>query len=136
MELDAEDMKRELLQKSAKHREELEGDVRLVTENTEKLITNALIIGGSLALTYYLVTKLSGSPKKKHRGKARKIKVVQPSPVDGAEDVEEEEVSSHPGMLGQVGTALASQASLFLLNLAKEKVMEYLQTMGEPKKEG
>jgi hypothetical protein len=134
MELDADDMKRELLRKSAKHREEIEGDVKLVTENTEKIITNALIIGGSLALTYYLVTKLSGSSKKKHR-KVGKIKVVQAAQSPEVVEVAEVDSNAGPGMLGQVGAALASQASLFLLSLAKEKLMEYLQAMGEKKKE-
>ena len=49
--IDGDEIKRELIRKSARHREGIEGDVKLITESTEKIITNALIIGGSLALT-------------------------------------------------------------------------------------
>jgi hypothetical protein len=135
MELDADDMKRELLRKSAKHRQEIEGEFKLITANTEKIITNALIIGGSLALTYFLVRQLSGS-RKKSKGKHRRIKVVQAEAPEVVEVAQETHAAASPGVIGQVGAALASQASLFLLNLAKEKLMEYLQTVGEKKTEG
>jgi hypothetical protein len=127
--MDGDEIKRELMRKSAQHREEIEGDVKLITENTEKLITNALIIGGSLALTYFLVRQLSGSSKKKSKNKAAKIKLVHDSP----EAIEEKEETSSPGMVGQLGAALVSQASVILLGLAKEKLMEYLQERAQKK---
>jgi hypothetical protein len=128
--MDGDEIKRELIRKSAHHREEIEGEFKLISENTEKIITNALIIGGSLALTYFLVRQLSGSSKKKSKNKTAKIKLVQGTP--SASEVEETE-SASPGMVGQLGAALASQASLFLLNLAKEKLMEYLAERAEKK---
>jgi hypothetical protein len=129
---EGDELKRELLRKSAHHREEIEGDVKLITENTEKIITNALIIGGSLALTYFLVTRLSGSSGKKSKRKAAKIKLVQNSP-ESDEVVKDEQTA--PGMIGQLGTALVSQASIFLLNLAKEKLMEYLAEKAQKKQQ-
>jgi hypothetical protein len=131
--MDGDNMKRALLRKSAQHRQQIEGDMKLITDNTEKMITNALIIGGSLALTYFLVRQFSGSSKKKSKNKAQKIRVVQDSPqvteVDSAEP-------SSPGMVTQLGAALASQASVFLLNLAKEKLMEYLGERAQKKQQG
>jgi hypothetical protein len=128
--LESDEERSKLLRQSAKHRQALQGEVKGISENTEKIITNALIIGSSLALTYYVVSKLSGKSKKKHKGKAKRIKVVQERP----EIVEVENAESHePGIIMQIGTALASQASLFLLNLAKEKLMEYLQSVQEKK---
>jgi hypothetical protein len=132
MEFDTDDeMKQELLRKSAHHREELEGDVRLITESTQKILTNALVIGGSLALTYILVRQFTKPAKRKRKVKAAKIRVVNDTP---RADVEETVVEgSSPGMISQIGTAVAAQASAFLLNLAKEKLTEFLQAQAEKK---
>jgi hypothetical protein len=127
--MESDEVRKELLRKSAQHRKELEGEVKLISENTEKVIMNALVIAGSLALTYYLVRQFSGSGKK--RSKAKRVKVIQAEAPEVVE-VQHEEHSS-PGVLGQVGAALAAQASAFLLNIAKEKLMEYLQSIAEKK---
>ena len=128
--LDSDDLRSQLLRKSAEHRKEIEGDVQFISEETQKIITNALVIGGSLALAYFLVRQLSGGSKKKTRRKSRKVKLVQ-EPLQDVVTVDEE--PSSPGILGVVGGAIASQASVFLLNLAKEKLMEYLQSATEKK---
>ena len=52
---ESNDPKEELLRKSAMHRHELEEEVKVISERTEKIITNALIIGGTLAVAYFLV---------------------------------------------------------------------------------
>jgi hypothetical protein len=49
--------------------------------------------------------------------------------------VVEEVESASPGVVGQLGAALASQATLFLLNLAKDKLKEYLEERGQKKQE-
>lgn len=134
--LDSDEERGKLLRQSARHREALEGEVRLISANTEKIITNALIIGGSLALSYYLVRQLSGGGKsKKSKRKAKRIQVVH---AESPEVVEVERAPAEnvePGILGTVGAALVSQASMFLLNLAKEKLMEYLDTVKEQKQQ-
>jgi hypothetical protein len=125
-------VKGQLLKKSARHREQLEDDARMISERTEKIITNAIIIGGALAVTYFLVSRFSGSKQKK-KGKAARIKLVQ--------EGRSEEVASAiatepepPGMVSQITTALASQATVFLLGLAKEKLGEFLQSQQAEKK--
>jgi hypothetical protein len=134
--LDSDEERGKLLRQSARHREALEGEVRLISANTEKIITNALIIGGSLALSYYLVRQLSGGGKsKKSKRKAKRIQVVH---AESPEVVEVERAPAEnvePGILGTVGAALVSQASMFLLNLAKEKLMEYLDSVKEQKQQ-
>jgi hypothetical protein len=128
--MDGDEIKRELIRKSAHHREEIEGEFKMIGENTEKIITNALIIGGTLALTYYLVRQLTGSSEKKAKRKTPRIKLVQgsaPSPESAQTE------ASSPGMVGQLGAALASQASVFLLSLAKDKLMEYLAERSQKK---
>ncbi len=127
--MDSDEERGRLLRQSAKHREALEGEVRLITESTEKIIKNALIIGGSLALAYYIVRQFSGKARSS-KSKARKLKIVQ---AEAPGVVVEKEESHEPGFMGQIGAAIATQASVFLLSLAKEKLMEYLQSVHEKK---
>lgn len=128
--LETNDPKTELLKKSAKHRQELEEEVKLISERTEKIITNALIIGGTLAAAYFLVRQFSGSKERK-RTKGQKIKIVQAKPGEEQDQFPEE--PSAPGIVSQIGTALASQATIFLLSIAKEKLSEYLQSQFDQK---
>jgi len=129
--LESDDMKSQLLRKAAKHREELDGDVKFISDRTKQIATTALVVGGSLALAYLLVRQLSGGSKKKTvKVRPRKIKLVRQDDNDG--EVQTVEASS-PGIITQMGTAIASQATVMLLNLAKEKLMEYLQAQAEKK---
>ena|SRR5215204_4539622 len=128
---ESHDPKEELLKKSAKHRQELEEEVKLISERTEKAITNALIIGGTLAAAYFLMRQFSGSPSKKKKTVVPKIKLVKAKEESGETEVIEE--ASAPGIVTQIGTAIASQATVFLLAIAKEKLMEYLASQFEKK---
>lgn len=118
--------KGELLQRSAHHRELLEQEVKQISERSEKIITNAIIIGGALAVTYFLVRGLSSSSRKK-KSKTRKIKLVAGADQPG-EEVQEAYEQEEPGFVSQIGNVLAAQATAFLLSIAKEKLMEYLQS--------
>lgn len=124
--------KGQLLKKSARHREQLEEDARFISERTEKIITNAVIIGGALAVTYFLVSRFSGESKQKKKSKTARIKLVQA----GNEEEVVQTAAAEPESLGivqQIGTALASQATVFLLGLAKEKLGEFLQSQAAKK---
>ncbi len=74
--LETNDPKSSLLKKSAKHKKGLEDEIKLFSENTDKIITNALIIGGTLALTYFLISQFSKS-KSKSKSKGKKIKLIK-----------------------------------------------------------
>jgi len=116
--------KMELLNKSAKHRQELLEEVNIISDQAERIITNALIIGGTLAVAYFVVRQFAFSrPKKKKSGR---LKISAPAADTRAED-EEEEAPAGSGVIAQIGTALASQAAVLLLDLAKEKLTEYIQ---------
>jgi hypothetical protein len=133
--LDSDDpIKGLLLQKSALHREQLEEDVKLITERTEKIVINALIVGGALAVTYYLVSKFSSSTSKSKKSKAKKVKWVNQE-TDDAEVVIQAAEPDAPGIVAQIGTALVSQATVILLNLAKEKLEEFLQAQSAKNKD-
>jgi hypothetical protein len=122
--------KGQLLKKSAMHREQLEEDARLISEKTERMITNAIVIGGALAVTYFLVSRFSGSKQRK-KSKTAKIHLVHgpASESQAAANAEPEQ----PGMMSQIGAALASQATVFLLGLAKEKLGDFLQAQSGKK---
>lgn len=123
---ESKDPKEELLKKSERHRQGLQDEVKQISERTEQVITNALIIGGTLAVAYVLMRQFSGSSTKKKKSVVPKIKLVSPKEENGQTEVIEE--PSAPGIVSQIGTALASQASVFLLAIAKEKLMEYLDS--------
>lgn len=125
--VESNDIKAELVKKSAMHRHELEAEVKNISERTERIITNALIIGGTLAAAYFLFRQFSGSSQKN----SKSVKAVDPSKVDT--DPQEERPTS-PGIASQIGSALASHATVFLLTIAKEKLSEYLQSQLEKKK--
>lgn len=123
-------VKSQLLQKAAQQRQEIESEMHEITDRTEKVLTNALIIGGALALTYFLVRGFSAKKKRKARKAKVKAKVAE---VDGEEETEVYEPSGPSQILSQIGTAVASQATMILLDLAKEKLMEYLQAQAQKK---
>jgi hypothetical protein len=114
-----------LLKRSAKHRKGLEDEIKLLSENTEKIVTNALIIGGTLALTYILITQFSKS-KSKGKSKGKKIKLAKEQDVDVEEASRDD--GSGDSVVSRIGSAIAAQATVFLLGLAKDKLSAYLQT--------
>ena len=128
--LDSDDpVKGQLLRKSAHHRDQIEEDVKLISERTEKIITNALIIGGALAAAYFLVNRFS-KPKQKEKTKLKKVRLVKEED-QGADEVVVEQEPEPPGVISQIGAALASQASVLLLSLAKEKLAEFMQSQNQ-----
>src|SRR5688572_20943684 len=95
--------KRRLMDEAKKHKDNLKSEVRLVSEQTEKIITNALIIGGALTLTYLLISGLSGSKSKKKKGKTVKL-VTQPQSEAGSEAGDESEGGD--SILSQIGNKI------------------------------
>lgn len=120
--------KRRLIEKSERHKRELEKEVTALSDKTEKMLTNALIIGGALALSYFVVTQLSGKSKKKKKQKLKKQKVAAViSNGHAAEDEDdEEEASATPSLISEIGTRVVNQATVILVDLARQKLMEYL----------
>jgi hypothetical protein len=128
-----DDDKIRLLRRSAMHREQLEEEVKNISDRTERILTNALIIGGTLAATYLVMRIFTSSSKRKQKSQ-RKAKIVQGETAGVVADDEEEDQST--GVLAQVGTALATQAAVFLLDFARGKLTEYIQSQAERKRDG
>ncbi|HEY5826135.1 MAG TPA: hypothetical protein VIT44_17300 [Cyclobacteriaceae bacterium] len=119
-------LKRKLIATSDRHKRELEKEVKEIGERTERTMKNVLIIGGSLALAYLVVNQISSSRKKKKKYKIAKIpklKVVNTN-TEEAEDDEEEHDSTN--IISVIGTQVMNQATAMLLELAKEKLTEFL----------
>ena len=125
-------VKSQLLQKASQQREELQEDMKELTERTEKVLTNALIIGGALALTYLLVRGFSGT-KRKRKSKAKPVKKVAAVGETEEEDDDGASPSTASTILSQVGSAIATQATVILLDLAREKLAEFLQAQTQKK---
>lgn len=113
--------KKKLIESSERHKRALEKEVGDMRAKTDKMITNALIIGGSLALTYFVVSSLYSSKKKKRKAKA----AVASAATDGNEEQAEDD---SPSILANIGTQVLNQATVLLLGIAKEKLADYLQS--------
>lgn len=118
--------KKRLIEASDRHKRALEKGVSDLSNNTQKALTNAAIIGGVLALSYILVRQLSPSGKPKKHKKKAKVTVVQPQV--STDDDEDDEDTGSPSLLADIGTKIASQATVFLIDLARQKLMEYLES--------
>jgi len=113
--------KKRLIEESNRHKYELQKEVKAMSDKTERVVKNALIIGGALAITYLVVSQLGSSKKRKI--KKAKSKVAQ----ENEERLENVEPSySPPSFFSQLGDRVVSQATLVLLDIAKDKLAEYL----------
>lgn len=115
--------RKKLLETSERHKRELEKEVKHVSERTEKVLKNALVIGGALAVTYLLVSQLGSGKKKKKSAKIR----LQATPVASSQSAAEEEDET-PSAFASIGTKIADTATVMLLDMAKEALTEFLKT--------
>ena len=109
--------KKRLIETSERHRMEMEREVEDISNRSDRMLKNALVIGGALALTYVLVNQLSSRKTKKKNLKKPKV----------ADSEVEEYEDETPSVLSQMGDKFVSTATIFLLDLAKEKLSDYLQ---------
>jgi hypothetical protein len=110
--------KKRLIETSNRHKYELEKEIQSISERTQNTITNALLIGGALALTYFTVSQLTGSKKKKK--KKAKAALADESAYEGE--------SNEPTFLTQIGEKIITQATVILIDIAREKLADYLQS--------
>ena len=108
-----------LIETSDRHKRELEKEVKAISDKTEQVLKNALIIGGALALTYFTVSQLS-----KVKSKRKKVKQII---THGEEETLISEPEA-PSFISQMGERVISQGTLILLDLAKDMLMEYLES--------
>jgi hypothetical protein len=117
--------KKKLIETSNRHKMELQKELSAISDKTEATLKNALIIGGTLAVAYLLVSNIGSSVKTKRKKAKLKSKAIS-SMDDDNETQPVEEHAPMPSFLSQIGENLASHATIILLDLAKEKLAEYL----------
>ena len=120
--------KRRLIEKSEQHRRELEQEISQISDKTQRILTNALIIGSVLALSYLVVSQLSKGGSKKD--KKKKSGSNNTAPVDAIMESPEKEEKN--GLLAEIGTKVVNQATLILIDIARQKLMEYLESRKKP----
>lgn len=94
---------------------EMQEEASNLARQSDKMIKNALIIGGALVLTFFVVRSLTGKSSKKIE--------KEESPLSDSEAS-----SSQPSMIAGIGSRIAEGAVIFLLGLAKEQLSEYLKS--------
>ena len=115
--------RKRLLETSDHHKRAMEKQLNEMTKKTDQMLMNALIIGGSLAATYFIISTLSSKRKKKKKKIAEAAAAAAgESPVQAVEEDDDDE----PTLLSKVGTRLIDQATVILLDLAKQKLAEYM----------
>lgn len=126
--LETQDPERKrLLETSDRHKKAMEKELSDLTEKSNRVLKNALIIGGSLALTFLIVSAVSSRRKKKRKKQAIEAAAQAGLPV---EEIEQEDDA--PSLLSQVGNQLLNQASVILLDIARQKLKEYLASRQVP----
>jgi hypothetical protein len=110
--------KKRLIETSEQHKRELEREVQQIATRSEQVIKNALIIGGTLAVTYLLVSQFTRS-----NTSSKKVKKTVASEVPPLAAAEPEE----PSIMSKVGSKVVNAATLMLLEIAREKLTEYFK---------
>ncbi|MBL7850637.1 MAG: hypothetical protein JNN04_07030 [Cyclobacteriaceae bacterium] len=120
--------KKKLVEASDHHKRAMEKELTDLTQKTDRVLKNALIIGGSLALTFLIVSAVTRKRKKKKK----KLALEAAAQAGVTPETGEEEEDEGPSILSTVGTQLLNQASVILLDLARQKLKEYLATRNTP----
>lgn len=111
--------RKKLIETSDRHKRELEKEVKAISDKTEKALKNALVIGGALALTYFAISQLT-------KAKSKRKKTNEVKKIDEDETVSSE--PSPPSFISQLGDRIVGQATVVLLDIAKDMLMEYLDS--------
>ncbi|MBL6449684.1 hypothetical protein JMN32_25465 [Fulvivirga sp. 29W222] len=105
----------ELEQDSQRHKEAFEVELSEVIDKTKRIATSALVVGGSFALTYYLIKKLTSKDSEKKTN------------VD--KNTESVTIQKNPSLFSTVGNVILTEMAVFLLDLAKERLINYIENL-------
>ena len=124
---ESNDPKEALLRKSAMHRHELGGGGKGNFGTNRKDHHQCPDYRGHISSSLFSCSSIFRIFIRRRNQMNRRRKPVQPNQMSD----ESAEVNSTPGIVSQIGTALASHATVFLLTIAKEKLSEYLKSQIE-----
>lgn len=96
------------------------GPVESAPQDTQRIIKTALIVGGTLAASWFIFRLIRTNSKKKTKHKAvTPPTTAEPEPVQASAPVSGD-------ILSAIGDRVAKEATIFLLNLAREKIEAWL----------
>ncbi|MDH5603851.1 MAG: hypothetical protein OEY51_07925 [Cyclobacteriaceae bacterium] len=110
---DTSELRRQLLEASVEYKDEIREGLQGVVSKLGKTGVNALVIGGALVTSFLLYRALSGGSRS-----------VESKGNKNKEERNEEVVM--PSFVDKLADKVLEQMLLFLLALAKEKLLEYL----------
>lgn len=116
--------KKKLIESSERHKRALAKELSQLAAKKNRMVTNALVIGGTLALTYFVISSITKNSRKKKKLILAGIKEESGEGNEGLEAEKEDE----PSELGKAGIYFLTQVSAMLLGLAREKLSEYLES--------
>lgn len=108
-----EEHKKALQQNSLVHRQAFEQELSVLVDKSKKIATKTLIIGGSLAVSYYVVKKIFGT-KKKHKKKS-----------DGM--TKETVIRKKSSVSSKIKSLIMTEVAVFLMAIAKKQLQAYLE---------
>ena len=98
-----EDLKKQLAEDSDQIKQQIRSELHGVTDQFRDIATNALLVGGATALGYWLVQKVGPWKSKK--------------------------IGQHRSRFRKAGESLLQVFMIYLLSLAREKLVAYLETL-------
>ena len=114
--MEGETNKEKLRKETAKYQLALEKEIDILVSSTKSTLKNVLIIGGTLTVCYLLIRKLT-----------------KPRKTNSQKDLSENETTcaKEPTLFEHVSEIILKELSLYLLSYAKEKILNYLDSIKE-----
>lgn len=110
----ADPQHRKLLEEVRRRKEQLDSETGTLSRRSEKVVRNALIIGGVLLASYLVYRAVSGGGKKE-------------KPKESTDQKSgDTKTPQAPSMISVLGRRLGQVAAIFVLNLARERIAAWL----------
>ena len=105
---------KETLEKDSKeHRKAFEEELAVMLDQGKKVALTALVVGGSFALSFYVIRKLAGGKKKK-----TVVSSVRPEKVV---------IKNKSSLFSSIKHVVFTEAAVLLMAVAKQKLQAYLK---------
>ncbi len=109
----ADPEKKQLIEEVRRRKEKLDAEANALAKKGQRVMTNALIIGGVLIGSYLVYRAISGSKQKEKKN------IVSPA-------ASPEQKKQSASFFGSFGKRLTQVAAIFILNLARQRVADWL----------
>ena len=119
------DLKNELYSTSEKYKEDLRRNLQNAVDSIGDTGKNAIVIGGILAGGFLLYKLMTPAIDKKKKKKKAVLSLNQPVDHSAVETYYEPKA---PTVISKLTDRIMEEATVFLLALAKEKLLEYLNS--------